>query len=117
MVGVWAVWSGLWWLERRFPDAQNPITSPEVVVRTSLQKRVGGYDARLPHAGDMEMWLRLAANADVGFIRGADQAYYRLPEQNMRKAFNAGMDLRERRLVLETGLERYGERMPEAAGP
>ena len=85
-------------------------------MRTSLQKRVGGYDARLPHAADMEMWLRLAANADVGFIRGVDQAYYRLHEQNMRKAFSALMDLRERRLVFETVLERYGERLPEATG-
>jgi glycosyltransferase involved in cell wall biosynthesis len=110
----WSVWPGQWWLERRFRDAQNPITSPEVVVRTSLQKRVGGYDARLPHGADMEMWMRLAANADVGFIRGADQAYYRLHEQNMRKAFNALMDLRERRLVFETVLERYGERLSEA---
>jgi hypothetical protein len=110
----WSVWPGRWWLERRFRDAENPITSPEVVVRTSLQKRAGGYDPRLPHAADMEMWMRLAANADVGFIRGVDQAYYRLHEQNMRKSFNALMDLRERRLVFETVLERYGERLSEA---
>jgi glycosyltransferase involved in cell wall biosynthesis len=110
----WSVWSGQWWLERRYRDAENPITSPEVVVRTSVQKRVGGYDARMPHAADLEMWLRLAANADVGFIRGVDQAYYRLHEQNMRKAFSALMDLRERRLVFETVLERYRERLPEA---
>ena len=49
----WSVWPGQWWLERRFRQAENPITSPEVVVRTSLQKRVGGYDARLPH---LETW-------------------------------------------------------------
>ena len=110
----WSVWAGQWWLERRFRDAENPITSPEVVVRTSLQRRVGGYDARLPHAADMEMWMRLAANADVGFIRGVDQAYYRLHEQNMRKAFDALMDLRERRLVFETILQRYGESLSEA---
>ncbi len=111
----WSVWSGQWWLERRFRDAENPITSPEVVMRTSLQKRVGGYDPRLPHAADMEMWMRLAANADVGFIRGVDQAYYRLHEQNMRKAFTALMDLRERRLVYETVLDRYGETLPDPA--
>ena len=29
------------------------------------------------------MWLRLAANADVGHLRGDDQAYYRRHEQNM----------------------------------
>ena len=109
-----SVWPGQWWLERRFRDAENPITAPEVVVRTSLQKQVGGYDARLPHAADMEMWLRLAANADVGFIRGADQAYYRLHEQNMRKASNALTDLRGRRLVFEVVLERCGERLSEA---
>ena len=110
----WSVWPGRWWLERRFRDAENPITAPEVVVRTSLQKRVGGYDAALPHAADMEMWMRLAANADVGFVRGVDQAYYRLHEQNMRKASNALMDLRETALVFQTVLERHGDRWPEA---
>jgi glycosyltransferase involved in cell wall biosynthesis len=110
----WSVWPGPWWLERRFRDAENPITSPEVVVRTSVQKRAGGYDARLPHAADLEMWMRLAANADVGFIRGADQAYYRQHEQNMRKAFNSLMDLRERRLAFEVLLERHGERLSNA---
>jgi glycosyltransferase involved in cell wall biosynthesis len=110
----WSVWPGQWWLERRFRDAENPITSPEVVVRTSLQKRVGGYDARLPHAADMEMWMRLAANADVGFVRGADQAYYRLHEENMRKSFSELMDLRQRRLVFEVALDRYGDRLQDA---
>jgi len=110
----WSVWPGQWWLERRFRDAENPITSPEVVVRTSVQKRVGGYDARLPHGADLEMWMRLAASADVGFLRGVDQAYYRLHEQNMRKSFNAVMDLRERRLVFELVLERYSEMLSDA---
>lgn len=110
----WSVWPGAWWMERRFRDAENPITSPEVVVRTSVQKRAGGYDPRLPHAGDLEMWMRLAAYADVGFIRGVDQAFYRLHEQNMRRAFSALMDLRERRLVFQTVLDRHGERLPDA---
>ena len=115
-VGGWSVWSGGWWLEQRYRQGENLITSPEVVVRTSLLKRVGGFDARLPHAADMELWMRLAANADVGFIRGADQAYYRLHQQNMRKAYSALLDLRERRLVFEMVLDRYGERLPDAKG-
>ncbi len=110
----WSVWPGQWWIERRFRDAECPITSPEVVVRTSVQKRVGGYDPQLPHAADLQMWMRLAANADVGFIRGADQAYYRLHEQNMRKAFGALKDLTERRLAFQTVLDRYSERLPGA---
>src|SRR5215472_4824801 len=107
----WSVWPGEWWLERRYRQGENPITSPEVVVRTSLQKRVGGYDARLPHAADLQIWMRLAANADVGFLRGVDQAYYRLHEQNMRRSYDALMDLRQRRLAFETVLGSYGASM------
>jgi glycosyltransferase involved in cell wall biosynthesis len=110
----WSVWPGQRWLEHLFRQGENPITSPEVVMRTSLLKSVGGFDTRLPHAADMELWLRLAANADVGFIRGADQAYYRLHQENMRKAYSALLDLRERRLVYETVLDRYGARLPDA---
>jgi glycosyltransferase involved in cell wall biosynthesis len=109
----WSVLPGPEWLEYRFRQAENPITSPEIVVRTALQKRVGGYDAQLPRAADMEMYMRLAANADVGFIRGADQAYYRVHAQNMHKAVSTLMDMRQRRLVFQTVLERCGEMLPD----
>lgn len=109
----WSVTPGQRWLERRFHDAENPITSPEIVVRTSVQKRVGGYDPKLPKAADMEMYMRLAANADVGFIRGVDQAYYRLHRQNMSKSVSPLMDLRQRRLVFETVLDRDGEKLAD----
>jgi glycosyltransferase involved in cell wall biosynthesis len=111
-----SVWPGRWWLERLFRQGENPITSPEVVMRTSILKRVGGFDPRLPHAADMELWMRLAANADVGFLRGVDQAYYRLHQENMRKGYSRLMDLRERRAVYETVLDGYGETLPDAKG-
>lgn len=110
----WSVWPGQWWLDRRFRDAENPITSPEVVVRTAVHKRVGGYDPRLPHAGDLDMWLRLAANADVGWLRGVDQAYYRLHGQNMRQGFTVLRDLRERRLCYQLLLDQHGATLPAA---
>jgi glycosyltransferase involved in cell wall biosynthesis len=107
----WSVWSGQQWLERRYRQAENPVTCPTVVVRTSLHHRVGGYDATLPKAADMELWMRLAAYGDVGFIRGADQAYYRLHGENMSKSVSALADLGQRRSVFEVVLERYGERI------
>jgi glycosyltransferase involved in cell wall biosynthesis len=110
----WSARPGQWWLERLFHQGENPISAPTVVVRTSLQKRVGGYDAELPRAADMEMFMRLAANADVGFIRGVDQAYYRLHGQNMSTAVSPLMDLHQRRSVFEVVLERYGDRLPNA---
>lgn len=110
-----SVWPGHLWLERRLRQVQTGLSSPEVVVRTSLQKNVGGYDARLPHLGDTEMWMRLAANADVGYLRGADQAYYRRHGQNMSTAYTPLMTLRQFRVAYEAMLDRCGERLSDAA--
>jgi hypothetical protein len=104
----WSVWPGARWLEHRFRQAENPILSPEIVVRTSLQKRVGGYDPQLPKTADMEMFMRLASSADVGFIRGVDQAYYRVHGRNMSDGLSAIASLRQRRSVFEIALDRYG---------
>ncbi len=109
----WSVWPGPQWLEHRFRQAENPVITPEVVVRTSLQKRVGGYDPGLPRAADMELFMRLAAHADVGFVRGVDQAFYRVHGQSMSKAVSALMDLRQRRSVFEVVIDRYGESLPD----
>jgi glycosyltransferase involved in cell wall biosynthesis len=110
----WSVWSGQWWIERRFRDAQSCITSPEVMVRTSLQQRVGGYDPQLPHSGDMEMWMRLSAHAGVGFIRGVDQAFYRVHGKNMNKSYSALTDLKQRRLAYEAVIGRCADVLPDA---
>jgi glycosyltransferase involved in cell wall biosynthesis len=112
----WSIWPGQWWLERRFRDAHNCITSPEVVVRTPLQKRVGGYDPRLPHTGDTEMWLRLAAHANVGYVRGVDQAYYRVHGENMTNARTSLIDLQQRRLAYEVLLEGCADILPDPGG-
>ena len=110
----WSVWPGDWWLRQIFRQGENPITSPEVVMRTSVLHRVGAFDPTLPYAADMELWLRLAANGEVGFVRGVDQAFYRLHTTNMRKGFNQLLDLRERLAVYDTVLDRYGEQLGDA---
>ena len=110
----WSVWPGQVWVERRFRQVRTGISSPEVVVRTKLQKQVGGYDPRLPHLGDTEMWMRLAANADVGYLRGTDQAYYRRHAHNMSTSYDRLMNLRQYRLAYQAVLDRCGERIPDA---
>lgn len=109
----WSVWDGQWWLRRRFDAGQGCITSPEVVVRTKLQREVGGYDPKLPHSGDIEMWMRMAAHADVGYLRGVDQAYYRIHGSNMSTTDFGGQldDLRQRRAAYEAVVERCGDRI------
>jgi glycosyltransferase involved in cell wall biosynthesis len=66
--------------------ADNLVATCSAVVRTELQKRLGGYRVELPHTGDMEMWLRFAAHASVGFI-SAYQGVYRQHRANMSTAY------------------------------
>ncbi|MDU0313012.1 glycosyltransferase family A protein [Phycicoccus sp. M110.8] len=99
------------WLEHRFRQGENQLTTPEVVVRTSLQHRLGGYDPNLPKAADMELFMRFAAHADVGFLRGVDQALHRRHGTNMSTGVDPLADLVQRRAVFEQVLERYGHRL------
>ncbi|HLH34928.1 MAG TPA: glycosyltransferase [Alloacidobacterium sp.] len=72
------------WLSDRCRAGHNVITSPEVVVRSSIQKIVGGYRPELPHSGDLEMWMRIAAVSDIAFVRNV-QAYYRVHSSSMQR--------------------------------
>ena len=92
----WTVWSGMQWLADRCEDGSNVITSPEAFMRMSVVRRVGGQRP-LAHTHDMEMWLRLAAFADVAYIGGADQAWHREhPESLSATEVDQIVDLRER---------------------
>ena len=112
----WSVWPGRWWLEQRFRAAHGCITSPEVVMRTSVLQRVGGFDLRLPHTGDIELWMRLAAYSDVGYLRGVDQACYRVHAHNMSKSHDVLGDLAQRRLAYEVTLERCADALARQRG-
>ncbi|TQS91534.1 glycosyltransferase [Arthrobacter sp. TS-15] len=73
---AWTVWPGREWLRERCRSGVNVITSPEALMRRSVLQTIG-YQAHLKHTHDMEMWLRIAAFADVAYIHGADQAWHR----------------------------------------
>jgi len=79
----WSVWPGAAWVAQMCRRGRNMIRCPEAVMRTSVLREIGGYDARFPHSGDMLMWLRAAARSDVGRVNGVIQAYYRVHGRNM----------------------------------
>jgi glycosyltransferase involved in cell wall biosynthesis len=79
------IWPGQEFVAEGCREVWNPISTPGAVVRTSAQQAVGGYRPSLPHAGDREMWLRLATHGDVAELKGAVQAFYRLHDVNMHK--------------------------------
>jgi glycosyltransferase involved in cell wall biosynthesis len=90
----------------------NAVETPTAVVRTAVQRRAGGYRPELPHAGDMEMWLRLAAHGDVGRI-DAYQAVYRLHGQNMSNAYYAGTgDIEQCRDVFDSFFKHCHQLVP-----
>ena len=74
------VWAGVDWISAQCRRGLSCIYSPEVCVRSSIQRAVGGYTPSLPHTGDLEMWLRIAAVADVARVN-CDQAYRRGPTE------------------------------------
>ncbi len=114
----------------RCRTATSCISSPEVVVRTSVQHEMGGYRPELTHAGDLEMWLRFASCGKVAFLAGVDQAYYRVHSDSMmRKQFSSPLvDLQQRkaafdavfdgaRLACWSTVDRLRDRSDLALGP
>jgi hypothetical protein len=104
--------------------ADDLVTTCSAVVRTQFQKRLGGYRHELPHSGDMEMWLRFAAHASVGFIF-ALQGVYRRHSAAMstgyyfildgRQIFTKNGylgDLQQRKSALDCFLERCRDVLP-----
>jgi glycosyltransferase involved in cell wall biosynthesis len=91
---------------------QNVVETPTAVVRTAVQKHVGGYRPELPHAGDMELWLRLSLHGDVGYVHGV-QAFYRLHGNNMSVGYQHVRDLRQRKEVFRVLFEEYPEKIPQ----
>ena len=97
------VWSGADWLRLRCRSGHNCISSPEVVVRTSVQRAVGGYDPVCTHSSDLNMWMRIAAVSDVARVRGIAQAIYRVnPKGMLRSAHSPIVDLLERRKAFDS---------------
>jgi Glycosyl transferase family 2 len=109
----WTVWSGHEWIGRLCRTGKNCIFNPEVVMRTSVQHAIGGYDPELPHSGDLEMWLRAASVSDVARVNGAAQGYYRVHNRSMQRTSYAGMalDLEGRLAAFEKVLVGNGDRL------
>lgn len=92
-LGLWRTINGRRWIWDIAKRGFNPIYSPEAVVRTDVMRQIGSYSANLPHSGDLEYWLRIASQWDIGQIRGCVQAYYRIHGANMHiSKFGSSLD-------------------------
>jgi hypothetical protein len=90
--------------------SRNVVPTPTAVIRTTLQKRVGGYRVELPHTADMYMWLLLASFGSVGVV-GAAQAVYRRHAANMSLSYRWLADFRQREAAIVMFIDECGERL------
>jgi len=86
----------------------NFIPTASAVVRTSVQKELGGYRKELPHSGDLEMWLRFGAMASVGVLKDY-QAYSRMHANNMRLQYPGVKDYEQVKAAFDTVFQEYGQ--------
>jgi glycosyltransferase involved in cell wall biosynthesis len=109
----WRIVIGLEFIE--LSGARDIVPTPTAVVRTELQKRLGGYRPELPHTADMEMWLRLAAHSSVGVLE-AYQAVYRRHSANMSSTYRREgfiSDLRHRKAALDCFFQSWNNILPK----
>ena len=114
-VTSWTLYPGRTWLADRCRDGFNVITSPEVLMRLSVVREVGGQQP-LAHTHDMEMWFRMAAFSDVGHIEGADQAWHREhPRSRSATQVDPLRDIVERRAAFDALFTGKASVIPRAA--
>jgi glycosyltransferase involved in cell wall biosynthesis len=108
----WRILLGTRFIE--LSGARNIVPTPTAVVRTQLQRQVGGYRSNLTHSGDMEMWLRLAAHGSVGMLKHY-QAVYRRHTRNMSLAYTAESflpEMQQRKAAVDSFFETCGHILP-----
>jgi glycosyltransferase involved in cell wall biosynthesis len=95
----------------------NIVPTPTAIARTKVQKAIGGYRQSLPHSGDLEMWLRFAANGSVARIN-AVQAIYRKHSTAMSNAYFSEMllDYRQCQLAFDCFFNEYDDRLDNSRG-
>ncbi len=90
----------------------TPIQAPTAIVRTALHREIGGYRPELPHSGDTEIWLRMAAHAAVAEL-DVDQAFRRLHAANMSLGYSPLRRLEEQKRAFDTHFREYAPLWPQ----
>jgi hypothetical protein len=112
--GTWHLSSGAAFLTQICATGQNPICTPTAIVRTTLQKGLGGYRAELPHSGDLEMWMRFAAHSAVARV-DKPLAVRRRHDRNMSSEFYATVvqDYFQRKAAFDAFFDSFADKIPE----
>jgi glycosyltransferase involved in cell wall biosynthesis len=111
----WIIWQGHSWISHICKIGRNITLSPELVFRTEILRKVGYFRPDLPHSGDLEICMRVATVSDIGYVAGADQAYYRTHVDNMHHSFDRLADLSERLHTFDVLFDERSAFLPKSA--
>ena len=115
----WRISTGREFIEELCRTVSNPVSTSTAVVRTTAQKSAGHYCPKLPHSGDMDMWLRLAMIGRVGTTAAA-QGIRRTHESNMSASQRSGkmrdrQDFLQREAAFRSFFSGAGSALPDAS--
>jgi glycosyltransferase involved in cell wall biosynthesis len=85
----------------------NFIACPTVMARASCYQELGGFDPRLPFTCDLEMWMRIASQYDVGYLAARGVAVRIHPDQETQRFAGAGREIREVQRALKIALAEH----------
>jgi hypothetical protein len=107
----WCVTPGEEFIRRLSVSGRNHVPTCTAVVRGPVQRQIGGYRPELPHAGDLEMWLRLSSFGSVAETQ-MDQGVRRMHGSNMFNAYPGVLDLHQRLAAFDSFFATEGRGLP-----
>lgn len=79
----------------------NCIQPPAIVIRRSVYEILGGYDIRLFHASDWEMWVRIASQFPIWYETEAMALYRMHSASDSSQLFLSGRNVEDRRRCIK----------------
>lgn len=80
----------------------NRIRPPSIVIKRCVYEALGGYDLRLFHAADWEMWVRIAAHYPIWY-EVEPLAMYRVhAASDTSRLYQTGANMQDRRKCIST---------------
>lgn len=96
-------------LDRQWVEDQmvwNFVQAPSIVVRRSVYEEIGGYDTRLFHTADWDMWKRIAVRYTIWYEPTILACYRVRAGSDTSKLMRSGRNIEDRRRAISLMEER-----------
>jgi glycosyltransferase involved in cell wall biosynthesis len=79
----------------------NHIPAPSIVVHRRVYEEIGGFDSRLPHCADWDMWKRIASAYPVWYEPAVLASYRQHSKSDTSRLMRTGANIRDGRRSIE----------------